>query len=372
MMKRGFVRGLVTSFLIVILLASFAGAQSLGPYPNVVVQLVKYEPVPAEPGRYVDVYIKVANFGQQDAKNFRFTIEPQYPFTLDPGATNTYETNLLSNQDILIHYKLRVNELAVEGKSYIHYTYKHSLQIAPLTGQLDILVQTQDANIGIDELRTFPEKITPGQEAVLSLKIQNLADTTLKHLKVKFDFTGTKISPINGVNEQTITTVLSGTTVNFSFGVIADGDAPSLPVKVPLLIEFFDHLGKKFNKSYLASVLVYDEPEFLVNLEETTLRKTKTSGRVVLSVSNTGTSELKFVRMKILPSEDYEILSAPELYMGNLESDDFQTAQFDLYAKKKGKITLNTVINYKDNYNNPFETAKAIDITLYTGKQRNN
>jgi len=362
-LKRG-----VICLILLILLSSVIVTAALSVYPNVIVRLNKYTPVPAEPGRYIDVYFKVGNFAKTDVRDFVFTIDPRYPFSLKTGESASVQfPTLLGNQEVQIHYRLFVDEFAIEGNHSLYYYFDHSLISYPSEGQVEILIQTQDANIQVSTLSTIPERIAPGQPSKLFLEITNLADTTLKHLNVDFDFTETKISPINGVNEQTITTLVSGDKANFSFEIIADGDAPSFPVKVPLTVNFFDHLGQEFTKNYTASILVYEKPAFLITVEETTVNKAKSVGEVVIGISNIGTSELKFVRVQILPSEKYEILSAQELYLGNLESDDFQTAEFDIFPNTKKELQLHAIIKYKDTYNNEFGKEEVLLIPLYSG-----
>ena len=45
----------------------------------------KYEPYPAEPGEYFDLWLKVRNIGNVEAPDFKFTLKPNYPFSLDPS-----------------------------------------------------------------------------------------------------------------------------------------------------------------------------------------------------------------------------------------------------------------------------------------------
>jgi len=53
-----------------------------------------YEPYPAEPGQYIDLYIKVENRGTKPAADTAFELLPKYPFSIE------------SSQDVLKSYGL--------------------------------------------------------------------------------------------------------------------------------------------------------------------------------------------------------------------------------------------------------------------------
>ena len=44
-----------------------------------VVQTLKYEPYPVAAGSWFDVWVKVQNVGQADAKNAEFELVPEFP-----------------------------------------------------------------------------------------------------------------------------------------------------------------------------------------------------------------------------------------------------------------------------------------------------
>ncbi len=137
---------------------------------------------------------------------------------------------------------------------------------------------------------------------------------------------------------------------------MVDADADNKPYKIPITITYSDLFGQNFSQSNIVGIAVYDEPEYIVNLEESDIYVDGNKGRVIISISNTGPSDINYLTLKLLDSEDYEILSTDTIYVGNLESDDFETAEYDLFVKTdKKNVPLQLKMTYKDNYNNDFE-----------------
>ncbi|MCH8014624.1 MAG: hypothetical protein IH823_07605, partial [Candidatus Dadabacteria bacterium] len=57
-----------------------------------------------------------------------------------------------------------------------------------------------------------------------------------------------------------------------------------------------------------------------------------------------------------------------EVYLGNIDSDDFETADFDLFVKKTNErqITLPLILEYKDANNNDFKDSINLNLNLYS------
>ena len=58
-------------------------------------------------------------------------------------------------------------------------------------------------------------------------------------------------------------------------------------------------------------------------------------------------------------SEKYEIVSPAEVYVGNIDSDDYETADFkiSLNKVKEKEVILPLSLEYKDANNNEYKTG---------------
>ena len=126
-----------TKFLIVLMIAivifstTAIKADTTNNIPNIKVSLLKYEPFPAEPGKYVAITLKIENIGDADADNVRLKLIADYPFSLDTNSTiqissSSERTPLDDNMTVtlgklpvseytLVEYEIRLAADTLEG-----------------------------------------------------------------------------------------------------------------------------------------------------------------------------------------------------------------------------------------------------------------
>ncbi len=131
-------------------------------------------------------------------------------------------------------------------------------------------------------------------------------------------------------------------------------------------ITYYDQLGNAYVKNNTIGLLVGAEPSFTLNLESADTFEAGSTGKTTVSVSNTGPSQLKFLTLEILPSDDYTVLSNTKSYLGNLDPDDFETSEFKIYANRKGDIPIKVKVSYKDSYNNEKESYGEVYLKVYS------
>ncbi|MEA1869215.1 MAG: hypothetical protein U9N09_03575 [Euryarchaeota archaeon] len=71
------------------------------------VDIVKYEPYPAEIGKYVDLWVNVKNTGGGTAEDVTIELVPKYPFTLDSVA-NAFQNKGSIGADCSAMYEYRL------------------------------------------------------------------------------------------------------------------------------------------------------------------------------------------------------------------------------------------------------------------------
>src|SRR5665648_97979 len=89
------------------------------------INVIKYDPYPAEPGSSVDVWIRVENIGVVDASNIRIQAYPQYPFTLMDDSVK-FAGTIRKGEQVDYKYTLQVAENAVYGTNEISIGYINS------------------------------------------------------------------------------------------------------------------------------------------------------------------------------------------------------------------------------------------------------
>jgi predicted PurR-regulated permease PerM len=86
---------------------------------------------------------------------------------------------------------------------------------------------------------------------------------------------------------------------------------------------------------------------------------------------NKGLTGIKFVNINLKDSEDYDILSPKEVYIGSVDSDDYETAEFKVYVKgfEDSTLKLPLAMEYMDANNNPYQKDLELEFTVYSAKK---
>jgi len=145
---------LVLVFLFCVSLA--VAAESCAPN----VTLINQDPYPAVPGNYVKLVFQISSISSSDCGDINFALLPKYPLILDPRETGIRTFSKVDylkdyNTNILVPYKVRVDENAVDGSSPIEINLQNK-GTSPLaiskTFNLEIKTQKQ--------LLTFSSRIS--------------------------------------------------------------------------------------------------------------------------------------------------------------------------------------------------------------------
>jgi len=336
------------------------------------VSLISQDPDPVNPGEYVDVRWKVVNDGSKDADNVVFEIMPGYPFSLNPGESPIQDVGNVwglqtGEKGIILHYKLRVDKDAIEGDNEIKLKANMKGNVSQ-TFNFTIRVQTIDAALGIYSSVTDPGMIIPGEESKIKITLKNLADSVMEDISVKLNLSSDDMPfvPIGDSTEKRIRHLKAGEEGQIEFNVVALADADSQTYKLPITLTYYDELGEKYTKSDLIGIVVGSTPDLIVQIDSSTILKEKSTGEISIKIINRGLSDVKFLTTTITSSEDYDVLSPEEVYVGSVDSDDYETADFTLYVKDSSdnKVVIPLTVKYMDANNNKYTEKQDLVLDL--------
>ncbi len=350
---------------------------------SVRVKSTRYDPFPVEPGSYFNVWIRIENFGSADIRNFEFRLVPEYPFSLDSNENAEREFGLLeAGSQVLFNFKIRTDINAVEGSNPLHYEYSLTgAQWNP--GQFNIEIYTLDPILSIEEVIIGKDPAAPGEEVPIEIKLKNLADSALKDVNVKLNFiefsqgatgvtvTELPISPKGSGDEKTIKIMEGGDEKSVEFNLIIEPDAESTVYKLPVTITYNDMQGINYTKNTIISMVVGSEPDLAVTIDSSTANMAGKVGEITVKFVNKGFSEIKFLYVTLEKNGGFEIISPSEVYLGNVDSDDYESADYDVYVNPnaQGEITFPLTIEYKDANNNHYTKNLNLKTRIYSGRE---
>lgn len=371
MMKKIF---LVLLIMLASIIASGVIAYEIAEWYQLQITLVNQKPDPVSPGDYVEVRFKIENRGTENAEDVTFELLPKFPFSLEPGESATKKVGSVWGRQIgdlgvMIKYKLIVDKNAVEGTNHIKARYKIK-DGAWVTLEFNISIQPRLAILGVSSIVLEPDIIPPGEIAGVSIELENLATSVIENIRLKLDLSSVPFAPVNSSNEKTIEKIEARAKESINFLLIAEPDSEADVYQVPITLYYEDELGKNYSTSNTLGLSIGDTPELMVSIEKTTIYVANSHGTVTLKFVNRGLADIKLLSVELSDSDDYEILSSDEVYVGNIDSDDYETADFDIYVKKvKQDAELPLSIKYRDANNNQYQQSYNLKLKIYSKRE---
>lgn len=346
---------------------------------NILVTYLSQDPDPVEPGKYVDLRWKIENFGADLQQDVTFELLDRYPFSVDDPRERVKTVKTLGARQtgdaaVVLKWRVRVAEDVVEGTNEIELRYNtksgSSIKMDPFL----INIKSSETILSIESVKFNPERIAPGSTTTLTLGIENLATVLLKDIHVVLDLTDSSFSPIGSTSEKILRQLKSGEKSIVEFTLAADASAVPKVHKLPLTINYTSSGGQSRAVSSSLGAIVDSPAEYVLNLEDTSVYVPDSKGTIVVSLSNIAAGDLKFVTLSLLSDSQYTILSPATVYLGTLESDDFETAEYEIYIKPgvEQSIALALDVSYKDSYNNAYKDHQTLTIPIYSSGEAQN
>jgi len=328
-------------------------------------------PDPVEPGEYVELRYQVENVGSFDLINLVVELEEEFPLEFDSRKDRmkvipSLTAELQGTKYVTVKFRARINDNALTGDEEIRIVVRFPDGNEKVEDHI-ISIQSRDLLLGIEEVRLNPERPKPGSELDVSITIKNLGGVSAEDLTVKLGLADMPLATIRATNEKFLDKLRGGSSYTFNFSLLVGADAKSQLYQIPVYVNYKDKFGRNFNFSSNFGCAVEAPPEYIVNIDKSDIVLPNKKGNIVVSVSNIGSSDINYVSLELQPSSDIEILSNPLVYMGNLESDDYETAEFDLYVKgRTGELSLDAELTYKDSYNRNVKEVVPLTLRVYT------
>ncbi|NOQ55875.1 MAG: hypothetical protein GQ477_03645 [Nanohaloarchaea archaeon] len=337
------------------------------------VSVANYEPLPVEPGSYFEIWFKVDNTGGDTARDATLIVEPEFPFSIDGDAETSI--GILNRLDsTMVKYRINVDSNAVEGTSKLNVKYSADPNTnVMISKSFDVLIRTADADLNIVSMKSNPEQFLPGQKGTAEIIVKNTADSTLKNIKVVMDLSGVTVpfAPIGKSTTSIIKNMAGGSEETITFDIITTPDADSGIYKIPLVITFSDNVGNNYTTSEIISLIIGGAPDLLTNVEADNTFLSGTTGDIRVNIINKGLVDVKYLTVKVSGTDDFNLLSTDEVYIGNIDSDDFDSASFkvNVLSSFSGDLSVPVVFSYMSANNDAFEIEDTLTMKVYTQEE---
>jgi len=227
----------------------------------------------------------------------------------------------------------------------------------------------------ISSVSTDPSEVQPGEKVTLKLTIDNDLNQDIENVVVTINATSTSaipFAPYQSSNEERIDEIGEEDKEKVSFDLIALSNAESgtytIPVTITYTLSDDDEEGEPYTG--LVSIIINAKPNIEISSQGSALIK-GTSGKITLKIVNSGLGESKFMNVQISKVNGISLTSSDNVYIGNIDSNDFDSADFEVFVDSNSPSTINlpVEITYTDSRNNQITENKIISVKAYTRKE---
>ncbi|TQD25056.1 COG1361 S-layer family protein [Methanolobus vulcani] len=365
-------------FCIALLSTSSIMPVSADSAPNMKVNIIDYEPFPAQIGEYVDVRVKIENIGYGRADAVSIKMDPEYPFSLDSQDNAVEFIGILSPDDAAVHeYRLYVDESAKVGTGTVDVYYQVYEGGSWYKSSFDLNVgsSTFDSKgtIELTDISCDPVVFMPGDIGTVSFTLTNTATAG----SVTID--GTDYD----TNARVQSAVLQGddgidvTSDSYTgSGVIGSGNSITLSYNVEVADDVTDGTyyldlsmvgnSHSYNNNWRIPVKV-DSASVKV-IPSKPMELTNGEGTLEFDVANMHPNSLSSVSVKL--SADGVDFSPEEYFVGSMDSDELFTIEVDAKTDLKDEVIPVTItVEYRNGINEHNTEVAVREVKLNTEEE---
>lgn len=330
------------------------------------------EPYFIEPGDELDIYLKYHQHPRERlAIHTPLRSESGTRYVLEENLQDYYISRLVHDGDISEKYVLIKDGEKTAGHIFVGETwsshfkvkirddapatgYKMMFQIykGDLEGTYEELLRSYSFEIPVTGIAEFDieagNSMKIGTTGDVKLRLCNKAGGIAKHVSIGLDLSA-PFTPISSSSKY-LGSFKAGECMDVSFRVAVSGDAQVKTYEIPVMVVYADRNGSKNTLTTSIGVQIDSEPELSFGLDEVGELAPGVEGNVILSISNEGFVDAKFLKFTLEPTDDYKVVSINEIYIGNLDSDDIETEEFTIKINdgvNKEIIPLKVKLRYK-------------------------
>lgn len=207
----------------------------------------------------------------------------------------------------------------------------------------------------------FAPKFAPGEEKRIEINFENTFSTNIEDITFTLDFKDLPFIPVGG-SSAGFDELDPDDDAHAGFTIRAANDIAPGDYQIPYTITYLQD-NEERTRAGSIGISVSSQPalSYTINTENPVIGA---EGKINLKIINSGFADAKFVSVKAR-GDGFTILSENEIYIGSIDSDDFETANFDVVFNS-AKPRFTAIVEYTDFDNKKVTEAIEIPVTVYS------
>jgi hypothetical protein len=211
----------------------------------------------------------------------------------------------------------------------------------------------------------YAPSFEPGKEQAISVGIKNDLDSTIEDVSMSLQLQGTSFIAV-GSSEDSLSEIRQDKERSLGFTLRSAYDIKPGDYSIPYILTYSIDGVRQPLKQGTIGVSIVSSPELTFALSEKN-PVYKGSGSITLQIINRGLADARFVSIRVFP-QGFTLRSDEEVYLGTVDSDDFQTATFEVQFTRIDPA-FSAVVEYRDLDNRKITRTIDLPIAVYTREQ---
>lgn len=224
---------------------------------------------------------------------------------------------------------------------------------------LAILVSSTHIALALTITDVQAPTLEPGKEGSLVIEVENDQDEDLQDVSLSLDLSDLPLSSV-GSSQDSFDEIDEDDEGRFSFILRASTDAVPANYNIPYTLTYSGLVAPK-KGTIGVRITAKSSLDLSLSTETPVIGQ---QGKVSLKVINKGLADARFVSVTVQP-EGYTLLSEEQVYIGTIDSDDFESASFDVIFNKERPTFLAT-LEYLDLDNKKVIQNVELPFKVYT------
>lgn len=209
--------------------------------------------------------------------------------------------------------------------------------------------------------------IYPGEEGRISINLDNDQDFNVENIVFSLNLDNLPFTTV-GTSAREIDEIKDGDDDDISFVLVPSLSATPTDYNIPYTVSYLEEDADERTQkegSFGLRVGARTDLDFSVETSETPILNKQ--GELSLEIINRGLGDLKSVTVTIMP-EGFELISNYKYFVGTVDSDDTEVAQFDVVYRSKTP-SLKAKVEYKDFENTDQVKVVTIPFGVYSEEE---
>ncbi|MGV8151790.1 MAG: COG1361 S-layer family protein [Candidatus Nanoarchaeia archaeon] len=215
-------------------------------------------------------------------------------------------------------------------------------------------------------IKTIPENLVPGKNAKLRLNVMNNDDSKIYNLRIIFELPAGVVI-VNGLKDIKLASLKAGESKQIEVEIMASPEIAEGVYSANIVMEYYNSDGTERQDNDSFGIIVKSIPNIFAKVQESELYEGKDIGEVTIKFINNDIGNVKFLTVELENSDDFDIVSGNKEYIGDLDSDDFDSITFKIKkTADKEAVILPLLISYKDSTNEDYLQKIELEMRIPT------